>query len=253
MHRTASPATKGTRSRLQARTSPRRRYGRSAVLLLAQAVIAVAPICARAAEPPTFSAGALNGWHKKNFSGRQPTGYRLVTVGGSRVLQATCHDSASGLIWKHHVDLSRTPVLTWRWRISRVFPALDPHKKSGDDYPARVYVVAGNPLLPWTIRSIVYVWANGVVQAPRRGPHGDPLYPDPYTSQAKIIAIQEGAAKVGHWVAERRNVRADFIAAFGSAPKHIDAVAVMTDCDNSHESGQAWYGNIALRDGQKSQ
>lgn len=125
--------------------------------------------------------------------------------------------------------------------------------KSGDDYPARVYVVAGNPLLPWTIRSIVYVWANGIVHAPRRGPHGDPLYPDPYTSQAKIIAIQQGAAKVGHWVAERRNVRADFIAAFGGSPKHIDAVAVMTDCDNSHDSGQAWYGDIALRGEQKSQ
>lgn len=81
----------------------------------------------------------------------------------------------------------------------------------------------------------------------------NPLYPDPYTSQAKIITIQQRAAKVRHWVAERRNVRADFIAAFGSAPKHIDAVAVVTDCDNSHDSGQAWYGNIALRGEQKSQ
>lgn len=211
----------------------------------------LAAICgpARAAgpQPPAFSAGSLAGWDTRHFSGRDPTHYALVRSAGSTVLQAVCKNSALGLIWKHRIDLDETPIMAWRWKISHVFPGLDPHAKSGDDYPARIYVVTGNPLLPWTLRSLVYVWANGPVTAKKRGLHGTPFYPDPYTSQAEVVALRQGPAGVGSWVSEQRNVKADLARAFGGHHHIIGAVAVMSDCDDSHTSGHAWYGDISLR------
>lgn len=132
--------------------------------------LSLGTINATAAQPPAFSAGSLVGWDAKTFSGRPPTQYQIVMEGSTSVLHAICRNSASGLVWKHRIDLIKTPILTWRWKISRIFPGLDPHAKVGDDYPARVYVVTGDPLFPWTLRSLVYVWANGAVGATAHGP-----------------------------------------------------------------------------------
>lgn len=199
---------------------------------------------AMAQNPPAFSAGTLAGWQPKTFSGRAPTSYTLAAQGNTKILHAVCQNSASGLVWKHKIDLTKTPMIDWRWKISRVYPGLDPHAKSGDDYPARVYVVTGNPLFPWTLRSLVYVWASGPVSAAHRGPNGTPFYPDPYTTQAEIVALRQGAAGAGSWVSEHRDLRADLARAFGPGHDVIGAVAVMTDCDDAHGHGEAWYGDI---------
>jgi hypothetical protein len=55
------------------------------------------------------------------------------------------------------------------------------------------------------------------------------------------------------WHREKRNVYQDLITAFGdkgsdkaneAAYGYIDAIAVMTDTDNSGASATAWYGDI---------
>lgn len=217
------------------------------VLAAALVLPAAALAGATAPQPPAFSSGSLAGWAVKHFDGRHVTQYDLTRAGGSTVLQAVCKDSASGLIWKQRIDLDKTPIMSWRWKIAHVYAGLDPHAKSGDDYPARVYVVAGNPLFPWTLRSLVYVWANGPVTAAKHGPHGTKFYPDPYTSQAEIVALRQGPEGAGTWVSERRNVKADLARAFGGHRHIISAVAVMTDCDDSHSHGRAWYGDISLQ------
>ena len=74
--------------------------------------------------------------------------------------------------------------------------------------------------------------------------NGTPFYPDPYTSQAEIVALRQGAAGAGSWVSERHDLREDLARAFGPGHDVIGAVAVMTDCDDAHGHGQAWYGDI---------
>ncbi|OYV51614.1 MAG: hypothetical protein B7Z78_08185 [Rhodospirillales bacterium 20-60-12] len=218
------------------------------LIIAAWAVLPSGAACAAGPDqPPAFSAGSLAGWTAKTFSGKAKTSYQLVQQEGSTVLHATCADSASGLVWQNPIDLRKTPIMSWRWKIGGVFAGLDPHAKSGDDYPVRVYVVTGDMLFPWTVRSLVYVWANGPVNAALHGPHGTPFYPDPYTSQAEIVALRQGPAGAGSWMPEQRNVRADLARAFGGHPKIINAVAVMSDCDDSHSSGQAWYGDITFQ------
>jgi hypothetical protein len=43
---------------------------------------------------------------------------------------------------------------------------------------------------------------------------------------------------------ERRDVRADFKTCFNDDITFIDAVAIMTDTDNSQQEATAWYGDI---------
>lgn len=209
---------------------------RAAVLI----AVVTLPVAAASGIVPRFSVSGLKGWLQKPFEGRPHTRYTLEDDDGTPVAHAVCKDSASGLIWKGDVDLDKTPVLHWRWKISRLYPGIDEWTRAGDDFPARVYVVTGTEWLPWTIKSLSYVWSNGS----RRGPRGVPYWKSPYTGQARMVAVRSGDDGVGRWQQESRDVRQDYRRVFGADVHHLGAVAVMTDCDDSHNHAQAWYGDL---------
>jgi hypothetical protein len=61
-----------------------------------------------------------------------------------------------------------------------------------------------------------------------------------------MIVVRSGAAAVGTWVDEERNVYEDYRKAFGEEPPMIKGIAVMTDTDDTGESATAWYGDIVF-------
>jgi Protein of unknown function (DUF3047) len=181
-----------------------------------------------------FSAGDLTGWEPEVFHGK--TAYDLVRLNGQTVLRAQSDKSASGLVRRVRIDLVRTPVLHWRWRVENVLRGVDERTKAGDDYPARVYVIFSGGLFFWNTRAINYVWSNNQ-------PAGT-VWPNAFTAGAQMVAVESGTERVGRWVEERRNVREDFARYFGNEADTVDAVALMTDTDNSGQSAVSYYGNM---------
>jgi len=59
-----------------------------------------------------------------------------------------------------------------------------------------------------------------------------------------MIAVRGAQDKPGGWVREKRNVRADFKRLFGKDIRYIDAVAIMTDTDNSGQQASAAYADV---------
>jgi hypothetical protein len=60
-----------------------------------------------------------------------------------------------------------------------------------------------------------------------------------------MVALRSGAPPApGEWVTERRNIREDFRRYHGREVERIDAVAIMTDCDNRNATAEAWYGTV---------
>jgi len=181
-----------------------------------------------------FSAGDLAGWQPKVFAGK--TRYALQSVDNRVVLYADSRATASGLYFRTHVDLARTPYLNWSWKIDGLLLGHDERTKSGDDYPARLYVVFSGGLMFWRTRAIDYVWSGNQPV--------DSDWANPFTANARMVAVHAGPADVGRWVNEKRNVMADYRRLFGSVPGPVDAVALMTDTDNTGLSARAWYGDI---------
>ena len=60
----------------------------------------------------------------------------------------------------------------------------------------------------------------------------------------RVIVVESGSANLNRWREVRRDVVADFRAAFGEDPPAISGVAVATDTDNTGESATAFYGDI---------
>ena len=181
-------------------------------------------------------AGDVTAWEEKVFSGK--TSYETVRHGGRHVVRATSRGTASGLYFRRRIDLDKTPILRWTWRVEGTLGDIDERTRAGDDYSARVYVIRSHPVLLWRTRAVNYVWAS-------TRPAGD-TWPNAFTDASRHVAVRSGDDHAGRWVDERRDVRADFRSLFGKSVRYVDAVAIMTDTDNTGGSAVAYYGDIAF-------
>ena len=184
----------------------------------------------------------------------------LVEDAGATVLQLRAAAAAGSAVWRLDADPAATPVLSWRWKVDRVVRGADLARKQGDDYAARVYVTFDVPLaeLPFAARAriviarvlfgselpsaaLCYVWDNSHTI-------GTSAW-NPYSDRVRMVVLRNGAAHVGEWVAEARDVADDFRAAFGGgrgAPPRMTGVAVSTDTDQTGETVTAWFGDFRL-------
>ncbi|MBD9358318.1 DUF3047 domain-containing protein [Methylomonas albis] len=194
---------------------------------------------ALAAEPGmllgAFSQSRLAGWEQKSFKGQ--TLYSLQTIDGVGALQADSRAAGSGLFKEQRIDLQQTQFLNWSWRVGQPLRGLNEQSKAGDDYAARVYVVIKGGLAFWNTKAINYVWAGNTAK--------DTVWPNAFAGDhAMMLALRGSEAAVNVWFHEKRNVRADLQKLFGEDIRYIDAVALMTDTDNSGGQALAYYGDI---------
>jgi len=234
-----------------------------AALALAALATAAAAAWAQSAIAP-FSGRATGGtlpegWSERHVQRAPSPVYSLVDDGGTTVLQSLSEHAAGALVHEAAVDLQGTPWLAWRWKVDRVVAKAHLEERDGDDFAARVYVFFDMPLeaIPfaarWKIRlarliygdsvpaaALCYVWDN-------THPAGTTAW-NAYTDRVRMIVLQSGEAKAGQWVEERRDVAADFRAAFGSqytgAVPPVAGVGVGNDTDQTGERVVARFGDV---------
>ncbi|MGR8930465.1 MAG: DUF3047 domain-containing protein [Gammaproteobacteria bacterium] len=182
-----------------------------------------------------FSRSRLDGWEHKRFKGE--TVYRLKTIEGIMALNAESQDAASGLFKEQQIDLDQTPYLNWSWRIGNRLSGLNEQSKNGDDYAARIYVVVRGGWSFWNTKAINYVWSSNSAE--------EKIWPNAFAGDhAMMMALEGPKSPLDTWKPEKRNIKADFKTLFGEDVQHIDAVAIMTDTDNSQGQTSAFYGDI---------
>ncbi len=174
---------------------------------------------------------------------------------GTVVVKAESNGSSSGLTREIAIDPKKYPIVEWRWKIGNILKNGDVTRKSGDDYPARLYITfeydsdkvgffekAKYKAIRFVrgqyppIGAINYIWES-------KSPV-ETMVPNPFTDRVQMIVVESGQEKVGQWVTESRNIYEDYRKAFGEGPPMISGVAVMTDTDNTKESAVAWFGDI---------
>lgn len=172
-------------------------------------------------------------------------------------LKAESDRSASGVVWKERYDVFAHPRLRWRWRVENIYQKGDASKKSGDDYPIRVYVIFQyDPATASAGKRFKYGFAKAVygeyppdsglsyVWESRDNPAEYVV--SPYTEAMMMFLKEKGAAKVGAWVEESADVLADYRRAFGKDPPRSASIAVMSDSDNTGERAVAFIDWIEV-------
>ena len=175
-------------------------------------------------------------WEVRSFLGM--TQYAMVTLDSESVLQADADASASALYREQSIDLDDTPYLHWRWRTdSTLGTNIDETRKSGDDYVARLYVVRSGGFAFWRTKALNYVWASNQATGSR--------WDNPFAGDnVQMLAVDSGSAHIGQWRHHVRDVKADWLAAFGESIDNLDGIAIMTDTDNSGAQARSWYADV---------
>lgn len=184
-----------------------------------------------------------------------PTRYRIRNWEGVGAVEAHAVRSMAMLARPLTIDLQKTPVLCWRWRIDAPLRKADMANKAGDDYAARVYVSFALPPdeIGWVLRgklalaraiwgdavpdaALNYVWDNRYPVGTRR--------PNAYTDRSHTVVAQSGAVQAGKWVNERHDVLRDFQLEFGAIGGTAVQLALAADTDNTGETALAGFADF---------
>jgi hypothetical protein len=221
--------------------------------------------CADGAAITPFSSAAPgeapSPWKFVTLPHKTPTTFAVVELDGAKVLKIEADDSYGNLVHAVQAQPGAQATLAWRWRVDRLVDGADLRTRAGDDSPAKVCVFFAFDAARLSLgertklslahsttgqdvptEALCYVWDN---QLPV-----DTALPNAFTKRVRVIVLQSGPARLGHWVAEKRDIAVDYQRLFGDESggriPAITGVAVAADADNTHAHALAYVGDLTL-------
>jgi hypothetical protein len=184
--------------------------------------------------------GIPDGWKGQNW-GSPAYDFSIGEDDGIRVLHLKSRNEGSTVSKeiKGKVDLKETPILEWKWKMIALPKNANSCVKATDDQAGQVFVVW--PRFPEAVRSRIvgYVWDTTL-------PAGHTCKSEK-TGTVTYIVVRSGAAELGKWFTERRNVRADFKKIYGDEADLPGAVSIAIDSNDTSSYAEAMIGPIAFK------
>jgi hypothetical protein len=233
---------------------------------LALVFFAATMLAAARAEPPLqpFAAegsAPMPPWHVVGLPQQTKpfTQFSVVELDGKRALRVEANESYGNLV--HPIPFnSGTAHLAWQWRMERLIDTADLRTRSGDDTALKICVFFDLAMdnIPFSDRqmlrfarsksgdpvpgaTVCYVWDAHLAA-------GTTL-DNAFTRRVRYVVVRSGSERLNQWVAERRDVAADFMKLFGAESDRmppIAAVAVGADSDNTHTHSLGYVSGLVL-------
>ena len=182
-----------------------------------------------------FERAIAGRWEQYKFG--KPTDYSICREANTNCLKAVADKTCSALMTKVELEPPARLIARWRWKIDQIPPNSTDDVLRSFDHTARVIIVFDTLLGP--PRTVNYVWANQVKIGA--------VFPHPRSGRAQMIALESGDTKAGQWIAEERDVTADWHQLFGDkAMPKIVAIGVITDSESTGTKVTGYYQNIEL-------
>jgi hypothetical protein len=197
------------------------------------------------------------GWQHQNFPSKRHTIYRADTKQGREAVRAQSDRAMSVMRKALRVEPADLGQVHFSWLTQANLLQADMAVRDGDDAVVRVVLtfegdrsrfslrnqmlselamsLTGEPL-PYA--SLMYVWCN-------TRQTGE-IITNPRTDRIRKLVVESGTANLGKWLDYQRDIRADYIRAFGEEPGALIGMALMTDTDNTQSKATAWYGPISF-------
>lgn len=207
----------------------------------------------------TAAPGATpKGWTRVPINdSKTPTDYAIVRDGDADVLHADAKSAASMFMRDASVDLKKTPLVRWRWKLGKLPTGADNSVASKEDSAARlVFTFDGDrSKLPFFDRTKMSVadslsgqempYATLMYVTSSVAPVGQRIE-NPHTRRVQMFVAGRAEDALRRWQTIERDVAADYRTAFGEAPQRMIAYGVLTDSDNTQTESEAWYGDIVF-------
>jgi hypothetical protein len=176
------------------------------------------------------------GWSSRNPA-KMAEVYSVQAENGNQFLHADAQKISVPIAHERKWELKEYPILRWRWRAILFPEGTDERRKSGNDNVLAVYAIFGGWPIPTTIK---YVWSDVLATGSS--------FDSPLSDKTKIIVVRGGRKDANRWVAEERNLLADYRRLF-SAPESnpvARGIILLTDSDDSRTRSVGDYDDIAV-------
>lgn len=196
-------------------------------------------------------------WLPMPLPGKRFASFETTDRLGRSALTVNANRSVSILRQRFVPSLTEVGELAFSWKVNALPEGADMREATRSDAAVRILLAFDGDRSKWSARNhrlsemsqlltgealpyatLAYVWSN----------QGEPdsVIINPRTDRIRKVVVESGVEQLGRWRDYRRDVRADFVKAFGEEPGPLVAVALMTDTDNTGTRLQAWYGPLTL-------
>jgi hypothetical protein len=177
--------------------------------------------------------GVPKGWQIKEKSGKAD--FTVIKEGANSVFKMKSANTSFSLQKEVNIDLKRYPVLTWKWKVTKLPTGGDFRKSGTDDQAAQLFLAFSKT------QAIVYIWDTTAPQ----GVTGNASAP--FFMTIKAVVVRSGAAELGKWIVESRNVYEDYKKFFGKEPPPVTGVRLQINSQHTGTSAESYFRDVAFK------
>ncbi len=133
------------------------------------------------------------------------------------------------------VDPAQLPHLAWRWKVARLPDSGDFRKAATDDQAAQLLVAFEDR------RILSYIWDSNAPKGSEQRAGFIPLV------HVYAVVCESGRTDANRWVAESRNVAADYQRAYGRAAPHVKGLRIQINSQHTGTVAESYFGEVAFR------
>jgi hypothetical protein len=179
------------------------------------------------------ASGVPAGWQVKEKSGKAD--FAVVKDDGVFAVRLRSANTSFSLQKEAHVNLNQYPILTWKWKVTKLPDGGDFRKSDTDDQAAQLFIAFSKT------RAIVYIWDTTAPQ----GATGDAAAP--FFMSIKAVVVRSHKTGTGSWITETRNMYDDYQKLFGGEPVDVSGVRIQTNSQHTGTSAESFFADIAFK------
>jgi len=177
--------------------------------------------------------GVPLGWEVKEKTGK--ANLSVVRDENLHALRLRSEGTSFSLQRPVNVDPRQFPLLSWKWKVTKLPEGGDVRKSNADDQAAQLFVAFSNSNV------IAYIWdtnaPQGVVENTRLPPF----------LTIKALVVRSGYSEAGKWVTENRNAYQDYLNLFREEPPKVAGVRIQINSQHTDTSGESYFADVIFR------
>ena len=177
--------------------------------------------------------GNLSGWQVHEKKGKAD--YTVVQESGVPALRLRSEETSFALQKALDIDPQLFPVLSWKWKVTKLPYGGDFRKSNADDQAAQIFLAFSNR------KTIAYIWDTTAPAGSVDDASGVPFV------SVKAIVVRSGPNDAGRWITETRNVLEDYKALYGDEPPVLAGIRIQINSQHTATSGESYFADLVFQ------
>lgn len=177
--------------------------------------------------------GQPSGWQLKEKKGKAD--YTIIRESGISALRLRSEETSFALQKAVDINPLLYPVLSWKWKVTKLPDGGDFRKSNADDQAAQLFLAFSNR------KTIAYIWDSTAPAGSVENASGIPFV------NIKTVVVRSGPDDAGRWITETRNVAEDYRSLFGDEPPVLAGIRIQINSQHTATSGESFFADLVFQ------